>query len=190
MQKAGFYKTVYSALKHITFVDTMSFNIDHDDIKNGNVAELLKAEDRILFMKKVESSYGLYDSSIKNFFEVVPAKTRIDDLYFNKKACLDYQYFVDVEQVNNKYNRFILNVCEDNEIKLSIEIKDKRISGKYRVFFYLSDSNITVDIFDLIRREWLSSDELRHERQIKMGMNPTLPFNNDFNLYGVKTLNK
>jgi hypothetical protein len=97
LQKAGFYKTVYSALKHITFVDTSSFNIDYDDIKNSNVAEFLEIEDKNLYAKKVESSYGLYDSSIKSVREVIPAKTKIDDLYFNKKACHDYQYYIDVE---------------------------------------------------------------------------------------------
>jgi hypothetical protein len=161
--------------------------------KLDSCKELLSNFEKIKYEIK-DREEEIIDIKKKQIIELekskVKVKTKVDDLYFNKKACHDYQYYIDVEQVNNRYNRFILAICQDKEIKLSIEIKDKRISGKYRVFFYLSDFHITVDVFDLIRREWLTSDDLRHERQIMMEKNQTLPFNYVFDLYGVRTLIK
>ncbi len=166
-QKAGLYRNIKEAKEKISF-ELVDKKINYDDVYNDNIAKSLSFTVHKVGSHATNHSYGLYDANEDDIFEVIPINTSFEDLIFNKKNSINYKYYVDVEQINNDKNQFILTIAEDNIERLYIYYEDKRLSGKYRVYFYVRNGYICIDIYDLVRNEWISTDDTLEDRQFEM----------------------
>lgn len=166
-QKAGFYKSIKDARNHLSFF-VIKEKVNDDDTYNGDIAKTFWFEEKIDLSKKTIHSYGIYDAESNEIYEVVPRNTPFDELCFEKKACQNYKYYVDVMQVNNYYNQVVLTICEDKEERLYISYEGKRLSGQYRLYFYVLENYMCIDIYDIVRNEWISVDDSIVSRKFEM----------------------